>query len=126
MTAGAEDPPWLVNVTDEADEDLRRLRRARRTWKVWQEAVRLSTELEADPFALGDSCEPPLEGVRRVHFWNDKYRLVWLVIEDERRVDVLAVGLKDPTFYDRVLIRFDDLRQRVAEEAERRVRRHRS
>jgi hypothetical protein len=75
--------------------------------------------------APGNACNPPLEGVRRLHFWNDKYRIAWLVVEEFRRVDVLAVGLKDPTFYDRVRIRLDDARTRVADATVSRRRRRR-
>lgn len=70
-------------------------------------------KLEVDPWGTGDTCDPPIEGLRRVHFWNDAYRLVWLVVPDVRRVDVIAVGRKVPTFYDEVRQRFDALRARL-------------
>jgi hypothetical protein len=91
---------WLVNITDEADADLRRLRRVRK--KVWRQADALLDVLENDPLTLGEPCDPPLVGVRSLHFWNDKYRMVWLVVETDERVDVLACGLKDSEFYRRV------------------------
>lgn len=93
---------WQVIVTPEAQDDLRRLSKRRR--KVWQEAKRLTQGLEQDPF-VGESCDPPLVDVRRMHFWNDKYRLAWRIVEDDARVDVLAIDLKSPRFYERVLER---------------------
>jgi mRNA-degrading endonuclease RelE of RelBE toxin-antitoxin system len=82
---------WLVNLTDEADADLKRLRKRHR--KAWQEADAILDQLEEDPF-IGDDCDPPLERVRREKFWNDRYRIAWLIIPEEQRVDVLSAGLK--------------------------------
>jgi hypothetical protein len=89
-----------------AGDDLRRLKKTRR--KVWQAADRLLGDLETDPL-MGDSCGPPLVGARRLHFWNDKYRLVWYVDEEEREVDVLGCDLKTSNFYTRMAERFAGL-----------------
>jgi hypothetical protein len=43
-------------------------------------------------------------GARRVHFANDKYRLIWKPIDDLEMVQVLLVGPKQDahgTIYDR-------------------------
>jgi mRNA-degrading endonuclease RelE of RelBE toxin-antitoxin system len=96
-----------VIITPEADGDLRRLSRVRRV--AWQHANQLLDQLEADPEAVGDTCDPPLIGCRRVHFWNDKYRLVWQVVDVDRVVYVIGCDLKSPTFYHRMAERFAGL-----------------
>jgi Txe/YoeB family toxin of Txe-Axe toxin-antitoxin module len=99
-------PVWRVEIVDEAHADLKRLYRRRR--KVWQTVIRLIQELETDPYC-GDSCDPPLEDLRRRRFWNDRYRLVWLVVPDEQEVDVLMVAEKDSTLYEAVYLRLRDV-----------------
>jgi mRNA-degrading endonuclease RelE of RelBE toxin-antitoxin system len=99
--------PWHVTITDEADKDLRRLRKVRR--KAWQETDRLLDQLAVDPHALGATCDPPLVGCRREHFWNDKYRLVWRIVPQDRRVDVLGCDLKTQNFYGRMAERLAGL-----------------
>lgn len=92
---------WPVFLTDQAREHLDHLKKRNR--KVWRAATELAESLGRDPF-VGASLAPPFEdGSRRLHFWRDKYRLVWLVRLEDRSVDVLAVGLKTPNFYNRVL-----------------------
>jgi Txe/YoeB family toxin of Txe-Axe toxin-antitoxin module len=91
-------PPWLINITDEADADLRRLRKVRR--KVWRRADGIIESLKQDPY-IGESCEPPWEAMRNIHFWNDQYRLAWSIYEEFERVDVLACDLKTQHFYGR-------------------------
>ncbi len=90
---------WHVNITDEADRDLKRLRKRDR--KAWREAVAILRLLKDDPY-IGEACDPPLRGVWRTHFGSDKHRIAWLVQEDVGRVDILAAGPKTPTYYDRV------------------------
>lgn len=102
--------PWHVNLTDEADADLRRLRKIRR--KAWQEADGLLDELAKDPYGIGETCDPPLIGCRREHLWNDKYRLVWLIVEHDQRVDVLGCDLKEANFYTRMAERLAGLLRR--------------
>jgi mRNA-degrading endonuclease RelE of RelBE toxin-antitoxin system len=96
---------WFVNVTEEAEADLKFLRRRHR--KVYQQAAELIGNLELRADTMGDSCEPPLSGVRRLHFWNDEYRLVWNVMPDDRRTDVWAVGRKTSRFYEDVARRLN-------------------
>jgi mRNA-degrading endonuclease RelE of RelBE toxin-antitoxin system len=100
---------WHVNVTPEAADDLRRLRHTRR--KVWRDADGLLDQLTVDPTVLGDGMDPPFVSCRRCHFWNDKYRLVWRIVADEKRVDVLGCDLKTPTFYNRMAERLVGLLQ---------------
>lgn len=99
--------PWRVIVTPEADKDLRRLRKVRKV--VWQHADELLDDLEADPTSIGDTCDPPLDGCRRVHFWNDRYRLVWLIEEFDGLVYVIGCDLKSATFYQRMAERLAGL-----------------
>jgi mRNA-degrading endonuclease RelE of RelBE toxin-antitoxin system len=116
-------PHWLVNTTDEAERGLEHLRRRKRP--VWQEAVRLMRSLEHDPF-IGDSLSPPFDPEsRRIHFGRDKYRLVWRVESTEGIVDVVAVGRKDPTFYERALEALETIWERIAASTEQREQRQR-
>ena len=102
------DGPWRVTVTPEAQRDLKQLRRRHK--KCYGQARELLVRLETSPY-IGEGCNPPFPlGVRRVHFWGDRYRLVWIVISGDRRVDVLGCDLKNPTFYGRMYERLVRLR----------------
>jgi hypothetical protein len=79
--------------------------------KVWSSARDHINGLKANA-VVGDACHPPLEpGVRRKHFYRDRYRLVWRVVgnDEDGRIDILAVALKTDDLYHRVESRLLEL-----------------
>lgn len=90
---------WRVGTTPHADEDLERLRRQP---KPFQEAVRLiRITLPQDPY-VGAELQDELAGIRRVHFYYDRYRMMWKVFPSEKEVHVLCVELKNQSLYNRL------------------------
>ena len=55
--------------------------------------LRLVDELRGWPYA-GEELEDEWEGARGLHFWNDRYRLIWEVDEEIHVVVLLRVGPK--------------------------------
>lgn len=92
-----------MQAVDQLIDDLRLVRK--RNTKAYNQARARMKSLATDPYQ-GDSCAPPLpEGTRRLHFWRDIYRLVWLVNDAERSVTVLAALPKALNPYDKAALR---------------------
>ena len=83
-------------------EDLNNLRRRDR--KIWREALAAIEHVALNPDE-GIALQDEWEGARRLHFWQDKYRLIWETDHGEQTVTILLVGrrfnLKRRSIYDR-------------------------
>lgn len=65
--------------------------------------TRVQPSIEANPHD-GEPLRDELEGVWVLHFWNDKYRVAYVIDEEQGsdpQVIVVGVGLKDG-FYDTI------------------------
>lgn len=73
--------------------------------------------LEDEADILGDSLRPPFAPeVRRIHFGRDRYRMAWIISEEDQTVDVLAVDLKENNFYSKLRDRWEALVDRFKSE----------
>jgi len=71
---------------------------------VWRRAESMIDFVRHHPNA-GSPLRGEWEGTRHLHFWRDKYRLIWEPRHEDEAVIILAVapkcGLGGSTVYDR-------------------------
>ena len=87
---------WSIEATPLAEDDLTYLRRHQRAVRQHVLNKVLST-LRTNPRG-GEELQRELAGVWSYHFWNEKYRLAYILDEsdqDHPKIVVLGIGLKD-------------------------------
>jgi len=85
--------PYQVDFIDDALEDWDDLDPAKQRLAIPQlKKLRTSPELGE---TLGNKAGMDLTGFRKLLFDNKRYRIVYRILEDERKVEVWAIGKRE-------------------------------
>ncbi|MCL6642822.1 MAG: type II toxin-antitoxin system RelE/ParE family toxin [Candidatus Bipolaricaulota bacterium] len=92
---------YKVTLTKPAAEDFQSL-----PMDIQKHAIRQLEKLKTSPYLgdpLGHRYRYNLTGFRALHFYKNQYRICYRILEDQREVEVWAIGKREGGYVYRVL-----------------------